>query len=45
MNNIILKEENITAKILHIRGERVMLDSDLAEIYDIETKMINRAVK
>ena len=28
-----------------IRGQRVMLDSDLAMLYDVETKMLNRAVK
>jgi hypothetical protein len=28
-----------------IRGERVMLDTDLASIYGVETKALNRAVK
>lgn len=28
-----------------IRGQRVMLDSDLAMLYEVETKMLNRAVK
>lgn len=28
-----------------IRGHRVMLDSDLAALYEVETKMLNRAVK
>jgi phage regulator Rha-like protein len=37
--------EGIEEKIYLIRGERVMLDSDLAEIYGVETKMLNRAVK
>lgn len=31
--------------IYEIRGYKVMLDSDLAELYEIETKMLNRAVK
>jgi len=31
--------------IYEIRGQRVMLDSDLAAIYGIETKALNRAVK
>ena len=31
--------------IYEIRGERVMLDSDLASIYGVETKALNRAVK
>jgi hypothetical protein len=28
-----------------MRGERVMLDSDLASIHGVETKALNRAVK
>src|SRR5256885_15652646 len=31
--------------IYEIRGQRVMLDSDLAAIYGVETKALNRAVK
>ena len=37
--------EKITGKIYLIRGTRVMLDSDLAEIYGVETKVFNQAVK
>ncbi|GBD92989.1 ORF6N domain protein [bacterium BMS3Abin05] len=36
---------SIQQKIYTIRGVQVMLDSDLAELYDVETKMLNRAVK
>ena len=36
---------NIKDKIYEIRGEYVMLDSDLAKIYEVETKRINEAVK
>jgi hypothetical protein len=28
-----------------VRGEKVLLDSDLAELYGVETKALNRAVK
>ena len=31
--------------IYEIRGHKVMLDSDLARLYEIETKALNRAVK
>ncbi|MDR2728915.1 MAG: ORF6N domain-containing protein [Chitinispirillales bacterium] len=31
--------------IYEIRGQKVMLDSDLAALYEIETKALNRAVK
>lgn len=37
--------EAIDEKIYLVRGQKVMLDSDLAEIYQVETKMLNRAVK
>lgn len=34
-----------TEKILHLRGVPVMLDSELAKIYGVETKVFNQAVK
>jgi phage regulator Rha-like protein len=39
------KVENVEDKIFNIRGQRVMIDSDLAEVYQVETKILNRAVK
>ena len=46
MNNIVasnnIKIENM---IYEIRGKKVMLDSDLAKLYNVETKRINEAVK
>ena len=48
MNNIIVKnEEKLTSLIYEIRGKQVMLDSDLARIYECAngTKSINLAVK
>ena len=44
MTDIILQEK-IRNKILLIRGQRVMLDRDLAEFYGVETKVLNQAVK
>lgn len=38
-------EELIREKLYEIRGVKVMLDSDLAEIYGYETKDFNRQVK
>jgi len=35
----------IVDKILTIRGQRVMIDSDLAQLYQVETKGLKRAVK
>ncbi|MGA3083770.1 MAG: ORF6N domain-containing protein [Thermodesulfobacteriota bacterium] len=37
--------EVIEKKILLIRGHKVMLDSDLAELYGVETKALKRSVK
>src|SRR5262245_62081809 len=37
--------ERIEKAIYLIRGEKVMLDRDLAELYKVEPKMLNRAVK
>ena len=35
----------IQQKIFEIRGQKVMLDFDLAALYDVETKVFNQAVK
>ena len=49
-NEIVIHNENqpqldIENKILVIRGQQVMIDRDLAELYGIETKVLNQAVK
>ena len=41
----IMKNEALDNLIYEIRGKEVMLDSDLAELYQVETKRINEAVK
>lgn len=35
----------IIDKIYRIRGKRVMIDRDLAELYEVETKVLNQAVR
>ena len=46
MNEIIEKEEVVIEDMIYeINGKEVMLDSDLAELYHVETKRINEAVK
>jgi hypothetical protein len=35
----------IETKIYEVRGMKVMLDSDLAKLYEVETKVLNQAVK
>ena len=44
-NEISLPEIKIEDKILVIRGQQVMIDRDLAELYGVETKVLNQAVK
>lgn len=41
----IITDEAVITKIYLIRNERVMLDSDLAELYGVETKRLNEQVK
>ena len=41
MNEILI----IQSKIYEIRGQKVMLDRDLAELYQVETRVLNQAVK
>lgn len=48
MNTIIKKEDLLTyiqSKIYVIRGQKVMLDRDLAELYEVETRTLNQKVK
>ena len=44
MDANILQIENIESKIYTIRGLQVMLDSDLASLYQVETKQLNKSV-
>lgn len=44
MDNIVLKID-VQSCIYHVRGRRVMLDSDLARLYNVLTKNLNKAVK
>lgn len=41
----IIKQREIQNKIYFIRGEQVMLDRDLSELYQVETIVLNQAVK
>jgi phage regulator Rha-like protein len=45
-NDVVKFDENfLKDRIYSIRGFQVMLDSDLAELYGVETKVLNQAVK
>ena len=42
---VLVAEHKILNKIYVIRGEKVMLDRDLAEMYGVETKVFNQSLK
>ena len=44
MERITVTEEAVLNRIFMIRGLKVMVDSDLAELYGVETKALNQAV-
>ena len=44
-NEMVKFEESIRERIYSIRGYQVMLDSDLAELYGVEVRVLNQAVK
>lgn len=41
----LLSEETISNKIYFIRGQKVLLDFDLAHLYGVETRRLNEQVK
>jgi len=43
--DLIVRVERIEKSILQIRGLKVMLDRDLAELYGVETRVLNQAVR
>jgi len=45
MSNELIPIEIIENKIFVIKGHRVMFDSDLANLYDVETRILNRDVQ
>ena len=42
---VLVSVEIILQKILLMRGQKVMLDRDLAEMYGVEVRVLNQAVK
>lgn len=43
--NALIPLERVESRIVLIRGEKVIIDSDLAELYGVSTKVFNQAVK
>jgi len=45
MANEIVKYEQVKDKLIVLRGEPVLLDADVAQLYGVETRVVNQAVK
>ncbi len=45
MNNLIINKNHIKKQIFTVRGKQVMLDSDLAKLYEVSTSRLNEQVK
>ena len=45
MNDLTINEQHIQHKIFTLRNQQVMLDRDLAELYQVETRTLKQAVK
>lgn len=45
MSRELIPIERVAQRILSLRGERVLLDRDLAALYGVETRVLNQAVK
>lgn len=41
----IVKFNAVEERIITLRGEKVLLDSDVAELYGVETREVNQAIK
>jgi ORF6N domain len=44
MNEQLIQDETIIHQIYILRGQKVMLDKDLARLYEVETRYLNKAV-
>ena len=44
-DKLTIPEEVVISKIYFIRDQKVMLDSDLSELYEVETRVLNQQVK
>ena len=45
MSAIAPKPENLAKLVFMVRGEKILLDADLADLYGVATKVLNQAVK
>lgn len=45
MTTKLILEESVVSKLYFLRGQKILLDFDLAELYQVSTKVFNQAVK
>lgn len=45
LSNAVIPSDRIAKMILVVRGQKVILDADLADLYGVRTKVLNQAVK
>lgn len=45
IESVTISADHVASKIFLIRGKKVMFDRDLAELYGVQTKVLNQAVK
>lgn len=45
MDDVEVTDEKVVSRILLVCGQKVMLDSDLAGLYQVETRRLNEQVK
>ena len=41
----VMKQDHVQEKIITIRNQKIIIDADVAELYGVETKRVNEAVK
>ena len=44
-DNSVIIQKSIEKRIFLVRGHKVMIDRDLAELYGVQTRLLNRQVK
>lgn len=42
---LVIQYNQVKAKIIELRSQKIIIDSDVADLYGVETKRINEAVK
>ncbi len=45
IKSLMIPDELVMNKIYLIRGQKVMIDRDLAELYQVETRVLNQAIR